>query len=242
MKRLLFVFLILFIACNKEDKKEEKVEVLNSDAKSFAQRILKSQEESVKAANEIKRQAIEDSRKAEDNRPEVNIPNIFVTALMKTRIMTRDSGEALTESFIRKCVNEHTSVYVKFACNDIVFDYNAFLVSANDNIIIITEDGASVENRLLVKVNGDSVEVLDVDFEKLITQEKMAELINKKFNVKKYTGEFIRNVAHSHFRLIIPKESGQNIVVTSGELGYGNDHGYKPVAELVWENGQFVLK
>ncbi len=169
------------------------------------------------------------------------IPMELLLGIFKSGFIERDSGKEINISFLDGCLKEQTGAFYLFSCNDLTFDIQAVRLSKIDPTYYLIENGASVENRLLFKVSDEVVQILENKLEKIFTEKKMAELINKKFSIDSYTEGYIKSVAHSHFRSVLPKKEGGNIVITSGELKYGTDHGYKPLAEVAWKGGEFQL-
>jgi hypothetical protein len=69
----------------------------------------------------------------------------------------------------------------------------------------------------------------------------VAKLLNEKFPDGNYNEKKLRQIAHSQYRTKLPRNDGENIIILSGELGYGNDHGYRPIAEVLWNGKEFKV-
>lgn len=160
-------------------------------------------------------------------------------AVKRSKVIGRDSGQAITDDFLQSCIKEQTDIFVKYECDDFV---NTVMVGQLDaEHLILLGDGVSVENREVYRRSGADINYLDIDLEKVVTEKDVAELLNKKFKTTDYTEEEIKRIAHSHFRTELPRKMGDPIVVKSGYLGQETDHGFKPIATLKWNGKSFEL-
>ncbi len=157
--------------------------------------------------------------------------NKFVLKAFSEMKDTSDSGGSLNKDFIERCVMEKTETYYRIGCDGLTFDYFAAIIG---EILYIIQDGASVENRIVFQIKNETIERITDPLPNIFTIKKMAELINIKFGISEYTEETIKAIAHSHYRTILPKNSEEKMIITSGELGR-NDRSYQPLATIEWD-------
>jgi hypothetical protein len=170
--------------------------------------------------------------------PKVKLPKPILNALLGFRLLTRDSGKEVTEEFLSECVREHTDSYFKIECGDVLWAYNTAFIG--DQHIMIVADGASVENRIFYKLNGDEVTKVDDKFNEMFTVEKIVELVKKKFDGADVSVESLSRAAHSKYRTTLPKKSNQPITIRSGYYGLG-EFGNKEIAKLAIRNGELTI-
>ena len=167
----------------------------------------------------------------------VELPNIITSAVITSGIMDRDSGKLITADFLQRCVKESTKSYFEFYCNDLLWSY--YILVIKNKLIYLIENGTSVENRILFSLANGTITKIDDPLPKMLTYSKVSKLLNKKYPGSNYTEEKLKKSAHSHYRTKLPRNPQENIVILSGELG--NNHGYKPIAEVKWDGKTFKL-
>ena len=160
----------------------------------------------------------------------------LASLIYKNNIIVRDSGEVVTKSFILSCLKPQSNRLIKIECSDIVFTHNisTFTDSTNSQIILITEDGASVENRYVISDKGEN---LTEKVWPIIPIDELSELLIKHTGQNKYTANFIRQVAHSSYRIIHLRSGKLNLVSGIPDDWFGTKLG-----EIEWNGNKFIFK
>ncbi len=152
-------------------------------------------------------------------------------------IRGRDSGEPVTKEFVSNCLKQKRNNHYIIECNDLLFTHylSIFTNSENHKVLLITQDGASVENRwvFLLKEN-DFIDIKRSSFPDISNSTISRLLINKTKN-DKYTKLFIDSVAHSSYRLI---HNPSNIAIVSG---VPDDSFGTKLGTLDWVGNKFVF-
>jgi hypothetical protein len=143
---------------------------------------------------------------------------IIIKIILNNKIITRDSGAPLSREFLIQCIHAKGNSQFVIDCDDIVFEHyiTFFKDYKNRKVILITEDGASVENRwVFVEDKNNHFHITETLWPEisLITLSKL--LINKTGD-KKYTEEYINRFCHSPYRIKHPSKRNPNVDVLSG--------------------------
>jgi hypothetical protein len=157
-------------------------------------------------------------------------------------IQTRDSGEPVTPEYLKTCVTASTPTYVMLECHDLSFPHfaSAFAGKKGEIFLLITEDGASVENRWVFKVVGDQYEDVTKAAWPVLDNKKLATLYTKAgFKNPNYTAEGLHALAHSSYRILHPK-NGENEVQMMEAYPEGPEEA-KPVAKFIWNGETFSI-
>lgn len=156
-------------------------------------------------------------------------------------MLVRDSGAPLSRDFLIKCIHAKGDHQFEIECDDILFKHyiTFFKDSQNRNVILITEDGASVENRWVFVVGKNSFTDFTNKLWPEINLQTLSTILIKKTGDKKYTEEFIDSVAHSSYRIKHPTKQNPNIEVSSGipDSSWGLKLG-----EIHWNGNKFKFK
>jgi len=169
------------------------------------------------------------------------LANIIADAVLQSNLMSRDSGAEVTAEFINDCVKERLATYIEFFCDDLHFPFFAkFFKGQASDYIYLVEEGFSVENRAFFRINGETVIKKADPISALITHEQVARWLNRKFLTEKYTAKKLEQIAHSHYRTLLPKVDGEPVTILSGELA-NPEHAYKPIGQIRWNGHQFEL-
>ena len=166
--------------------------------------------------------------------------NEITLGMVKSGIMSRDSGKKIDLPFVKNCVKEQTETYLQFDCDDLLWPHHAVLLEGA--FIYLLEDGASVENRALFKVtNGKLIQKTD-NLPNLLTPQKVTSLLNNRFPNLKMTESRLKKIAHSHYRTRLPKGSEQSFLIFPGELGKENEKLHMvPICKAIWNGQKFEL-
>jgi hypothetical protein len=156
--------------------------------------------------------------------------------LLKENIIVRDSGDEVTKEFLLSCLSSKNPSQFEIKCDDVLFTHHVsyFENRKGSNIALITEDGASVENRWVFEVQGDNyVDIKDKVWPN-ITDKIISNLLMTQTGDKKYTAEYVTSVAHSNYRLSYTKSN--SLVVHSGipDNSFGIELG-----TIEWNGNQF---
>ena len=158
------------------------------------------------------------------------------TLIHKNNIIGRDSGEAVTKSFLSACLKPQSERFIKIECSDVLFTYNisTFTDSTNSQIILITEDGASVENRYVISDKGENI---TAKVWPSIPLNELSELLIKHTGQNRYAAKYIRQVAHSSYRIIHLGAGKLNLVSGIPDDWFGTKLG-----EIKWNGNKFIFK
>ena len=158
--------------------------------------------------------------------------------ILDQSILRRDSGRPVTVEFIESCLMRDGVSYLVFECEDVLFSHYVSIYKDLDEsaVVLITRDGASVENRWVFSVKGGEFIDVKSEFWPEITNETISRALIKATGNSKYTGEYISKSAHSSYRLKHPQSSGGHIEVLSGIP----DTTFKTrIGEIRWSEGRF---
>ena len=124
---------------------------------------------------------------------------IIIKFILNNNFLFRDSGEPLSRDFVINCIDAKDDQQFVIECDDILFKHyiTFFKDTKNRKVILITEDGASVENRWVYIVEKSTpIDVTKKLWPEIKSQTLSDILINKTMD-QKYTEEYINSVAHS---------------------------------------------
>jgi hypothetical protein len=157
--------------------------------------------------------------------------------LLKQNIVFRDSGKGVTEIFLKGCLARESQKYYVLSCDDILFKYHISFFERNSDksvLILITEDGASVENRWVFQVkDGEYVDIKSKVWPN-ISKETISQLLVQQTGNIKYTTTYVSSVAHSSYR--VSYTSTKSLIVGSGipDQSYGVELG-----GIEWDGNKF---
>ena len=164
---------------------------------------------------------------------------IAIDLLYSTKIIGRDSGEEVTRDFISSCIKTASSSHLILQCDDVLFTHYISFFERNDisEIVLITQDGASVENRwVFAEHDGKYKDITGYAWPE-ISRATVADLLRKVTGSEKYSAEYVVSVAHSSYR--VQYAPAGLIKVTSGipDKSWG-----VKIGEIRWtgEKFQFV--
>ena len=170
---------------------------------------------------------------------ESSIPNDILEVLIQKKIIRSDSGEEVNKGFLIDCMEKLSSSSYKVECIDVIFVHSISYFEKNNKtkIILIIEDGASVENRWVYLVQGNKYVSVKNQVWPKITDSEVSRLLIKHTGNKKYTHSYIRSVAHSNYRV---KHTNSNILKVSSGIP---DENYGTVlGVLLWNGQKFEFK
>ncbi|MDH5612122.1 MAG: hypothetical protein OEY66_06660 [Gammaproteobacteria bacterium] len=131
--------------------------------------------------------------------------NDVTEVLIKNNIIFRDSGENATKEFLSSCIQSQSPTRHILECDDVLFaHYISYFEYVDDKstIILITEDGASVENRWVFQVRGGKyIDIKDKVWPN-ITGTVIGQLLIQETGNAKYTSSYVSSVAHSSYRVL----------------------------------------
>lgn len=153
-------------------------------------------------------------------------------------ILRRDSGRPMTLDFIESCLRRDGISYLVFECEDVLFSHHVSIYESPDGspVVLITRDGASVENRWIFSMKGDTFTDVSSELWPEITNSTISRALIKATGNSKYTAESIHRSAHSSYRLKHPESSEGYIDVLSGIPGATFK---KKIGEIRWSEGSF---
>lgn len=166
---------------------------------------------------------------------------IIIKLILDNNFLFRDSGAPLSKDFLIKCMHPNGAQQFVIECDDILFKHyiTFFKDSKNRKVILITEDGASVENRWVYVVLRNTLTDLTKALWPEIKLQTLSKVLIQKTGDKKYTEEFINSVAHSSYRIKHPNRQNSNIEVYSGipDSSWGLKLG-----EIHWNGKEFLFQ
>ena len=163
--------------------------------------------------------------------------NDIIEVLLEKNIIVRDSGQEVTKDFLYGCIKQQNPARYKLECDDVLFThYISSFQRSDDNsmIILITQDGASVENRWVFAIRVS--EYIDIKNQVWpnITDAMISNLLIQQTGNKKYTSNYVRSVAHSSYRVLHTRSNV--LIVRSGipDESYGTELGV-----IEWDGRKF---
>ena len=143
---------------------------------------------------------------------------IIINIILNNNIIVRDSGEQLSREFLIQCVHAKGNNQFVIDCNDIVFKHyiTFFKDYKNRKVILITEDGASVENRWVFVEDNNKLFHISETLWPEINLTTLSKLLINKTGDKKYTEEYISRFCQSPYRIKHPSKRKPNVDVLSG--------------------------
>ena len=173
-------------------------------------------------------------------RAENAIPDTILDILIKENIIGRDSGNIVTKEFLSGCTKSQNVTRYKIECNDVLFTHYISIFGQNNNkstVVLITEDGASVENRWVFQIQGNEYTDIKYNVWPVISKITISKLLIQKTGNTKYTPKYVRSVAHSSYRV---QHASNNILhLLSGipDDTYGTKLGV-----IEWDGRKFNFK
>ena len=166
---------------------------------------------------------------------------IIIKFILDNNFLFRDSGAPLSRDFLIKCMDAKGDQQFVIECDDILFKHyiTFFKDSKNRKVILITKDGASVENRWVYVVEKNTLTDLTKKLWPEIKFQTLSTILIQKTGEKKYTEDFINSVAHSSYRIKHPNSQNSNIEVFSGipDSSWGLKLG-----EIHWNGNKFLFQ
>jgi hypothetical protein len=165
---------------------------------------------------------------------------LIIKFILDNNFLFRDSGTPLSRDFVVNCINKIDDLHFEIECEDILFTHyiTFFKDIKNRKVILITEDGASVENRWVYQVDNNSLNDITTKLWPEIKSQTLSAVLIKKTGDQKYTEEYINSVAHSSYRIKHPNNRNSNIEVLSGipDSSWGLKLG-----EIHWDGNKFFF-
>jgi hypothetical protein len=166
---------------------------------------------------------------------------IIIKFILDSNFLFRDSGAPLSKEFVTDCMNDKSDQQFVIECDDIVFKHyiTFFKDIKNKKVILITEDGASVENRWVYIVENNTLTDITKNIWPEIKSQTISALLLKKTGDQKYTADYINSVVHSSYRIKHPNTQDSNIEVFSGipDSSWGLKLG-----EIHWDGNNFLFQ
>lgn len=168
-----------------------------------------------------------------DNADLENVLDIII----KENIIGTDSGREVTEEFLTRCTEPENPSHFIIKCDDVLFNHYISLYAHRDKkskVVLISEDGASVENRYIFQFEGKKYSDIKRNVWPVISDKEIGQLLAQDTDDRKYTEKYVRSVAHSSYRL--KYTSSNKIEVLSGipDKTYGTKLG-----EIKWDGKKF---
>lgn len=166
---------------------------------------------------------------------------IIINFILDSNFLSRDSGAPLSREFVTGCMNEKSDQQFVIECDDIIFKHyiSFFKDIKNRKVILITRDGASVENRWVYLVDNNTLTDVTKKLWPEIKPQTISALLIKKTGDQKYTEDYINSVAHSSYRIKHPNNQDSNIEVFSGIPD--SSSGLK-LGEIHWDGNKFIFQ
>jgi hypothetical protein len=194
--------------------------------------ILPSSNDAVKASDE---------NEEYKSLPYVELPKDVLT-ILKKGLWGSIPDKELNKEHLGTCVKQKTPIYIEVFCENFNWPYYFGLLEGDPKHIYFIPEGASVENRYLYKITDGKITLVEDTLRKILTLEKIAELLNKNFPEKKFTIEKLEMSAQSSYHTRLPKKKGEDIVILSGDQGYEYpEYSFKPIAKARWNGKTFEL-
>lgn len=166
---------------------------------------------------------------------------IIINFILDNNFLFRDSGAPLSRKFVTECLRKKSDQQFVIECDDIVFKHyiTFFRDIKNRKVILITEDGASVENRWVYLADDDTLTDITKKLWPEIKSKTISAALIKKTGDHKYTEDYINSVAHSSYRIKHPDSRDANIEVFSGipDSSWGLKLG-----EIHWDGNRFIFQ
>jgi len=160
-----------------------------------------------------------------------------IDVLLENNIIRRDSGQEITREYLAGCLKTSSQSRYIIECDDVNFKYyiSCFIRSENNlPIVLITEDGASVENRWVYEVRGNEYIDIKNKIWPNITGKMVSDLLIQQTGDDEYTERYVLSVAHSSYR--VSHSSTDVLIVYSGIP----DKSWKTkLGELKWDGHEF---
>lgn len=159
--------------------------------------------------------------------------------LLKSGIIGRDSGGEVSSEFLYSCLSSREANLYVLECEDVLFPHYISYFSKDGNekrIVLIIQEGASVENRWVYDVSGPRPNDIKEKVWPIISPEEISELMIRNTKNEKYTPRYIRSVAHSNYRT---SYTGKNILTISSGVP---DESYGTKIGLIkWNGRKFIF-
>jgi len=142
--------------------------------------------------------------------------NIVSNMLLENNIVYRDSGKAVTKDFLSDCIKQQSLKRFKLECEDVIFSHyiSVFEMDEGSKIVLVTKEGASVENRWLMLVQSKGyVDVINKMWP-IISDKEVSRLLTQQTGMTKYSPTFVKSVAHSSYR--VQHTAEDTLIVLSG--------------------------
>ena len=162
----------------------------------------------------------------------------IIKIVQEQNIIYRDSGKPVTKQFLENCLKNKTQFHFQIDCTDILFKHDISIFKRNDEsqIILITENGASVENRWLFLLEKDKYKNIKNELWPNITSEIISKLLIQTTGDTKYTKQYINGVAHSMYRTSYLNQTSISIL-----SGIPNDSFGKKIGSIIWTGKSFNI-
>ncbi len=168
------------------------------------------------------------------------LPVDVIDLIVHKEIIARDSGQQVSRGFLQSCIKQVDIARYIIECDDVLFVHHISLFERSDiksTIVLITEDGASVENRWIFEnKKGKYVDVKE-DLWPEITDQMVSDQLVRVTGDKRYTAEYVNRVAHSPYRT--QHSSANTLIIRSGIPDKSN--GVK-LGEVEWTGTRFIFK
>lgn len=171
---------------------------------------------------------------------ENTMPDMILEILLKENLVGRDSGNLVTKEFLLECSKSQNTSRYKLECADLLFTHSISIFKQNDNkssVVLIIEDGISVENRWVFQVQGSKYTDVKNSVWPVITDQVISKLLLQQTGNTKYTANYVTGVAHSSYR--VQHSSTNDLQLLSGipDESYGTKLGI-----IEWDGDKFNFK
>ncbi len=159
--------------------------------------------------------------------------------IFESNVVDRDSGEDVTRAFLSTCLSKERPTRYRLECDDVLFVYHISYFKRNSDqsiFVLITEDGASVENRWVFEIQKDKYVDVTEDIWPEMTADQMSQLLIQETGNKTYTAGYIRSVAHSSYRVSYGSDETMSVISGIPDASYGVQLG-----RISWNGHEFVF-
>jgi hypothetical protein len=166
---------------------------------------------------------------------------LIIKFILDNNFLFRDSGSPLSRDFVINCIDTIDDRQFIIECDDILFKHYITFFKDNKNrkVILITKDGASVENRWVYVAEEKTLKDTTKELWPVIKPQTLSAILIKKTGDQKYTEEYIKSVAHSSYRIKHPNNQSSNIEVVSG---IPDPSWNLKLGEIHWDGNKFIFQ
>lgn len=137
-----------------------------------------------------------------------------IEVLFTNRIIHRDSGTATTKEYLSHCLENTSASRFVLDCDDVLYTHYISFFYGDQNVIVITVAGSSVESRYVFEArNTEYTDVTKSSWPK-ISANVISRLLAQNTGDDKYTENYVLAAAHSNYRVL--HRSTDTLIVVSG--------------------------